>query len=226
MAKKKINIEEKMIELGYEGFNFSKRGKIFLTSNNISKDILITLTQDDFRNKYYDERYKGFLHDLANVLNDNGYPSLLDQLNEPSPLELEYIKLGYTQDFNWGISFNRALRKGNISLEQLCKMTYDEIIKFKGIGHEKVCLVKSELERFGYENNIVIGLSPEELKIEKEKQQKDLKEKLITLLIEKSNLDPKNNLYDKWIISEYKKSIKDLTIKSLVVRIKQLEELE
>ena len=54
---------------------------------------------------------------------------------------------------------------------------------------------------------------------------KETKEKFYTLLIEKTNLDPKNNPYDKWLLSEYKKANKDITLASLVSKIRQLEEL-
>lgn len=223
---KKINIDERIIELGYEGFNFSKKAKNYLTYHNLEKATLITLTEDDFRNNYYDERYKGYLYEIADVLKENGYPNLYEEIHAPSAYELEMIALGYVDDFKWSGSFSWDLKQKNISLTQLCEMTYDDLRKFDGIGHERIALIKSELDRFGYKNNIILPLSPKEQKAEREKYKKELIEKLITLLFEQSNLEPKNNPYDKWIISEYKKSLKELTVKSLESRLKQLKELE
>ena len=214
-----------MIELGYEGFDFSKRAKNYLTYHNLDKDTLITLNKDDFYHNYYSERYKGYLYEIADVLNANGYSKLYDEIHAPTEYQLEMLALGYKDDFNWSGHFSWWLYENKISLEKLCQMTYEDIKKIDGFGFERIAIIKSELDRLGYKNNIILGLSPAELKAEKEEHQKDLKDKIISLIIEKSNLDPKNNQYDKWIISEYKKSLKDITAKGLESRLKQLEEL-
>ena len=222
---KKVNVDELMIELGYEGFGFSKRAKIFITKHKISKEKMITLKERDFDDNYFGERYKGFLRDIANVLSTNGYPKLLEELNEPSDIRKQYMALGFTDDFNWGTRFFWAIINNNISLEELCEMSYEQLLTYDGVGYEKAKIIKSELEKFGHENKIVIGLSPEEEKIERTKNIKELKEKLVQVLIEKSNLDPINNKYDKWLVTDYKKTLKDVTIKGLESKIRQLEEL-
>jgi hypothetical protein len=222
---KKLSIEDKTKELRYEGFGFSDKAINLLHSININKNKLITMSLKDFDKVYSSLKYKGWLLEIANVLNLNGYPTLLEQFNDSCDFKKEYRALGYSNEMDFGIIVYDIIMKKSITIAQIQEMTFEDFNKYRGLGYNKIKLLKEQLESYGLTTKIVLGPTPEEEKAAREKLYKETKEKFYTLLIEKTNLDPKNNPYDKWLLSEYKKGNKDITLASLESKIRQLEEL-
>ena len=222
---KKLSVLDKTIELGYEGFGFSDKAINLLHHVNINKDKLINMSYKDFDNVYSSLKYKGWLFEIVNVLNQNGYPTLLMEFNDAHDYKKEYRALGYSDEMDFGTVVYGIIMDKSITLEQLQEMTFEDFNKYRGLGYNKIKLLKEQLEGYGLNTKIVLGQSPEDVKAAKEKLYKETKEKFYKLLIEKTNLDPNNNPYDKWLLNEYKKFNKDITLASLESKIRQLEEL-
>ena len=94
---------------------------------------------------------------------------MLEQFNDSCDFKKEYRALGYSNEMDFGIIVYDIIMKKSITISQIQEMTFEDFNKYRGLGYNKIKLLKEQLESYGLTTKIVLGPTPEEEKAAREK---------------------------------------------------------
>lgn len=212
-----LDFEQIENELGIELFLFSDETVIFLYKNNINFYQLINFT-------YLDLRWReGFSEKICDEiilrLEENGHYNI--EKCQLSLNEQKMYNLGY-HDIIFPKGINLVFIRNNIRFEQLLKMTYQDLFKLKQLGETKIKKILNILNSNSLSHKIIIPPAKTEIAKIKEIKKEELVKELLELVIKNSSLNFKNKI-DKKIFSEYKKTIKKLSLKKIEQSITEIK---